>query len=781
MKFTNNEPDHKITERLKHRDSSERLLACLESIDDDLIAEAVHAVNHAKLKPPIWKKINAANAAAVFIGVVAVSCILMLAFWLSNIEPMMPPPVDYDENNEYPAVPPLPSPQPGELVPGGILSIPAIHVSHFEIILPAYQQHMTINNPWHEIGHISYLPVFRSHAVTHFVPGQHHSIDIQLTDDEWDAFVSMLHEKGQAIAAAVNISADRVHPEPTISNMFVSIMIDENHSIANKQMGTLSLNTHLPSEFRERISLPRGASLSNYATADEVQAAIEYLAHRLPIPMTAPTITNAEGAMDIGGPRIFHSQRFFDSGGSPEEAILSFNFEWIEILTFDPYHPERIEIALFPHKHFESLQLGHYPIITADEARDMLLEGYFVSSFPDSMWRGRERALNASVELVYHSSIFNDHVEVIMPFYRFLVEVEMPLWQRYQLGDAAGEHRAFARYYVPAVHRDFLEPMTRRQISEPPVAPTGPRALPPDIFAIVHGMGENEDMWLHRPISVNIHNVAELWDEIINDIGELAVGEAYQFRTACGHYALITGNRIFTTRAELHRYFPGYDRHWDGTSMIATPRYPGYDLPETVGNFHLREISVYDQTENVMFIFNRPISRFGHGFMFNNAYDPAPVGEIFTREPVVFSIFAMYENNEGVQVGLGITMPIIGLHFLDPSEDPHSVLDMGEYGLIHFQGYPGQYYRALHEAVIHQQEQDWWRSATIELWFVNGSIDGRQVTWDLGYGPWHGSPQGFRGTHWFTPVEREALEELVRIFNPAALMEEYLWDLMPLQ
>jgi len=384
--------------------------------------------------------------------------------------------------------------------------------------------------------------------------------------------------------------------------------------------------------------------------------------------------------------------------------------------------------------------------------------------------------MEASVELVYYSPLFSD-VEVIMPFYRFLIEVEIPgTWE-----DIPEGSRAFIRYYVPAIHRDYLEPMTRRQVVEPPTPPTGPRALPPEIFMQLVGLSD-DDWW--SPRRVNRHEVAELWDEVIGEIGELAVNEAYQFRTACGRYAMITGNRMLTSRDELHRYFPTFEWELEGDISIWRPVFPGFDLPETVGDFRLREISVMDQTEDVMFIFYRPMSADVHVFEYGHSRGgPGPVEEIFVRYTGTHSIFAMYENSEGVQVGLGIAQPIMGLHFLpeDEDQDPHSVLDMGDYGQIYFQGRPGGYFRAMHEAIYNINDERF-GSATVELWFINGSIDGRRHTWDLGFGPWTGHPQGeFGGTHWFTPVERDALEELVRIFNPAALAVEYRWDLMSLQ
>ena len=781
--FVNDDANRKKTERLKHRDSSERLLACLEGIDDDLIAEAANAIDKDKQRRSRLQWFNIGNAAAVFVGAIAISCVLMLAYWISTAEPTEAP--AYNGTNgditAYTTPIPSPSPQPdNELVPGGILPVPRIQATGFEVILPAYQPYMYANNPWHDIGHIDSLPVFRNHAVTRNVnvqpPWSSFALvdtpEMQMTDEEWDQFVSMIYEMGHAIAIASRVAPDRIATEPQVDDIFVSVIIDGYRSIASKQIGTLSLNTNLSQAYREIILLPPGASLANDASAREVQVAIDSLVAQLSavIPMESPTITNAQGLLDIGGPMTFHRQRFFDAGGSAEDAILSFNFKWVEVLTFDPHHPERIEIALFPHEHFESLQLGHYPIITADQAREMLLDGYFVSDVPDTMWPGRERALAASVELVYYSPIFSD-AEVIMPFYRFLIETDMPQWWTAELSRHPGEYKAFFRYYVPAVHRDYLEPMTRRHVIEPPEAPTGTRALPPNVFRRSQLIGE---MW--SPMRVERQEVADLWAEVLYEIGELAVDEAYQFRTACGLYAMITGSRMLTGRDELRQYFPKWG--WDEEPQASYRYTPGFDLPEAVGDFRLREISVFDQQKDMMFIFDRPMPPFENVFVNMDMWateEPAPVGEIFHREPITFSIFGMYENREGVQVGLGITLPIMGLHFLSEDEDPHSVLDMGEYGNIYFQGYPGEYLRALHES------RDPRLGLVLELWFVNGSISGRHLTWDLGYRTWHENPGGFYGAHWFTPVEREALEELVRIFNPAALAREYNWDLIPLQ
>jgi len=71
------------TERLQYRDKSEKLLACLEGIDEDILAEAAQAVRTRRLKTgKPWFHLS--NIAAVFVGVMAISCVLLLAFWLGN-------------------------------------------------------------------------------------------------------------------------------------------------------------------------------------------------------------------------------------------------------------------------------------------------------------------------------------------------------------------------------------------------------------------------------------------------------------------------------------------------------------------------------------------------------------------------------------------------------------------------------------------------------------------------------------------------------------------------
>jgi len=773
------------TDRYTHRDRTEKLLACLEAIDDDLIAEAAQTVNNQTRRRFQW--LSWGNVAAVFIGAVAVSCVVLLAFWLSGMGEGVATNDNggngygnaengYGNNGGYGSgdngysngpyhIDATPSPIPVQPTFDDGLPLRQISETSHLTILPAGRYRMTENNPWFTIGHIEELPVFLPHAITNLVgsPGNWRSVlENNLSEVEHEEYLRRTASMAIMIADIAGVPINEA--ESTIESRFMDLRTQELDVFMHMRMDNPAMSITFP---EDTMMLPPGASLSESARPEAVQAAIEYLAEtfREVIPMRVPTLTLGEITLDIGGPRMYSRQRFFDAGGSPYfggndpvGAILNFNFNWVEVLTFQPDRPMWMHVSTFPQAQFESLQLGNFPIITSDEARQMLLDGYFISDMPDSQWPGAVLAWAADVELVYHNN-----GEVIMPMYRFLIEADLPLWAVEDPSDWV----AFARYYVPAIHRDYLEPMTRRATPEPIEAPTGPRSLPENVFR--HLNANADDLW--RAIRFPRHMVEELWQEVMSDIGGLAVNEAYQFRTACGHYALITGSRTLTSREELRRY------------------YPALDVPERVGGaYELREIFVYDQTKDRMFISNRPIGSQENFYLsFGAAGTPAPVGEIFVRDldingyTIAFSFAAMYQCIKGSQIGLGVSSAFFEL----PSviDGPYETLDMGEYGLIYFQGGHREggrqvFYRALYEPT------DPWEGIFVEMWFINGPVSNRRGFWDLRLLPDSvgiDSELVLYGADMFSPAPRETLEYLVQVFDPSALAAEYQWQLMSWQ
>lgn len=93
--------------------------------------------------------------------------------------------------------------------------------------------------------------------------------------------------------------------------------------------------------------------------------------------------------------------------------------------------------------------MGIYPIITADEALGLLLNGNYVTSVYTE-FGGKEKV--KKVELVYHISNLS---ELFVPYYKFYVEIEND-------GDIAENFpgmKTYGTYYVPAVESKYISNM----------------------------------------------------------------------------------------------------------------------------------------------------------------------------------------------------------------------------------------------------------------------------------------------------------------------------------
>jgi len=131
----------------------------------------------------------------------------------------------------------------------------------------------------------------------------------------------------------------------------------------------------------------------------------------------------------------------FENAGSLADRILSYNFRRLYFL------PTGLNMlgAIKYYNADLSQKIGDYPIITAEEARRLLLEGHYITSVPDAL-PGEEYI--ARVELIYRTGRLDT---VFMPYYRFLVELPAEALEN--------GLKTFGAFYVPAVRSEYLENM----------------------------------------------------------------------------------------------------------------------------------------------------------------------------------------------------------------------------------------------------------------------------------------------------------------------------------
>ena len=132
--------------------------------------------------------------------------------------------------------------------------------------------------------------------------------------------------------------------------------------------------------------------------------------------------------------------RIYDFSGDEINDMLNFAFNEVQ---FAPNDEGKLMLIRINDKLSCAEKIGDYPIISPEEAKDMLLEGGYITTVPYEM-PGKKYI--AKCELIYRSGISEN---IWMPYYRFLVE----------LPEMAQENglKNFGAYYVPAVKLEYIE------------------------------------------------------------------------------------------------------------------------------------------------------------------------------------------------------------------------------------------------------------------------------------------------------------------------------------
>ncbi|MCL2387795.1 MAG: hypothetical protein FWC89_09655, partial [Defluviitaleaceae bacterium] len=242
-------------------------------------------------------------------------------------------------------------------------------------------------------------------------------------------------------------------------------------------------------------------------------------------------------------------------------------------------------------------------------------------------------------------------------------------------------------------------------------------------------------------------------DGILEELGGLAFNEAYQFNCDYGLYYVITGWRHLETAEELARYFP----QWN--------------LPQYVGDFQLVGISVNDGLLDNLRVYHGPLYQpfawSSNTPIYGLSTEPSPTGEVFIHDQIGFAFFAMYANESGDYVGLGVSSPIFELHETWLIDDvPFSAMEYGG-GEILLRRQAGEYFLAVHDTLdITNLETPWvYVSLTVHH---SPELPHRY----FGYNTWNEQRDNFSQ---LKRVPREQLEELVRIFNPVEMFAQYQW------
>lgn len=194
--------------------------------------------------------------------------------------------------------------------------------------------------------------------------------------------------------------------------------------------------------FEPAVSLPEQYDFSHYASYEDTVAAAGYLGTQYAdfINMKNPKCNIHGGDYNIYSQQSFGIE-FFNAGGSETEQIINYNFNRAAFYCDD-------NDELFLARVFQpdlSRKLGDYPIISAEEAKELLMNKNYITTVPYEM--PGENYI-AKTELIYRTGT---HEKYYMPYYRFYVE--LPEAER------EGGMKTYGAYYVPAVSGSYISNM----------------------------------------------------------------------------------------------------------------------------------------------------------------------------------------------------------------------------------------------------------------------------------------------------------------------------------
>ena len=393
---------------------TEKLLDEIGQIDDCIIAEAHTTTLKLKSTRRTWYRWVSVAAACIVIAVIAV--------------------VIPKQSDDFPELPMLTISEDT----GGY---------GFEGYMAHDISELQNGNPWSEADTIKSLPVFQN-------PTSYDSVGRAIKGLSADEMI----QKARDTASAMGLSINSISVRPTEEELqreqekIRSVPGNEDYepnatpSSVEAVCGDVTIeieaNGYVRVVFENGVQLPDEYSFTYYDTSEQqAKDVMQYLLEQY-----EPIVAMESPALDLFGDYNIYAQRSFsynayENSGGLTERILGYNFNRVSFSPDDDgvlWIIDRYSVDL-------SQKLGDYPIITAQKARELLLQKRYITTVPEEL---PDEEYIASVELIYRTS---RHDEVFMPYYRFLVEIPTM-----QMDNGL---KIFGAFYVPAVEEQYLSNM----------------------------------------------------------------------------------------------------------------------------------------------------------------------------------------------------------------------------------------------------------------------------------------------------------------------------------
>ena len=395
---------------------AEDISEALNEINEEYI-ESANEIRKPKAKKSNWVKWVSAAAA------IAIICFAGAKIFYVN------DPIVY-----------APEPDEGETEYGGF-SLPLLVYEAVDAVSYGFEGYMAYDvselengNPWNENMVFETLPVFRNNSFNEIgiaYPG----IGEEKMIKKLESFAKALDFELENItktlvsdfAAGTGFPSDAIY---SISANFGS------HTVEIESNGNITV---MFNGF-EGEELPDGYNFTHTNTTEgEAFKTIAYLYENY------GKIIGIENATFITSGDYSYEGEFirnysiYDFSGDELNDMLNFAFNKVQLAPNDEGKLMLIRIS----DHLSLAEkIGDYPVISVEEATDMLLDGGYITTVPYEI-TGKKYI--SKIELIYRGSISEN---IWMPYYRFLVEIP-------ELEQENGL-KNFGAYYVPAIEMEYI-------------------------------------------------------------------------------------------------------------------------------------------------------------------------------------------------------------------------------------------------------------------------------------------------------------------------------------
>ncbi|MBR2640570.1 MAG: hypothetical protein IKD39_08425 [Oscillospiraceae bacterium] len=397
---------------------AEDISEAMNNINEDFVVSADER-RKPKVRKSAWVKwVSAAAAIAVICFAGAKLFYNDPIVYAPEDDPIAPPP--YENEPEYGASLPILEYIESSSNAYGFEGYMAYDISELEN-----------GNPWNEKMVLKTLPVFRNNSFN--------EIGIAYPGIGEEA---MLKKLGELTGGAQNATEYTYIGDYTSGTGIPDDFVTSIEAVFGNSTIEIQSNGGVVVKYNgfDGEELPKDISFTHTETSEgEAFETIRYLYENYGDIIGIPEATFVTSKEYTFSGEEIRDYRIYDFSGDEISDMLNFAFNEVQLA---PNDEGKLMLIRINDKLSCAEKIGDYPIISPDEAKDMLLDGGYITTVPFEM--PGEKYIE-KVELIYRSGIGEN---IWMPYYRFLVE----------LPEMAQENglKNFGAYYVPAVEPEFI-------------------------------------------------------------------------------------------------------------------------------------------------------------------------------------------------------------------------------------------------------------------------------------------------------------------------------------